>query len=306
MNDTATTLAVLDHYGLISGSVLTEATIRIYCPLHGESRPSFDVDLSTGWCRCWGCGFNGDVADVVAAIDHKDKLHAWLKVAQIKKGLDPEFLKLRLEFTDVRKDPEKDLQGSKAFFLSLDKPDWDLIETHYLYKRGISRGTIKDFDVRINPSSEHPIAIPIYQDQAFKGYVLRATDDRDDKYRFSKGLEKTKCVFGKSLSQDDPVGCGLVVEGVLDRMACYQYGQDAVSIQGWHVSEAQLDFLGGPLICALDNDSKGWEGYKRLRELSKWPVVRLPYPSWAKDPPEMGRYEFRAALRRAKRLLGMV
>lgn len=314
MNDLPTTLAVLEHYGLISGSVLTEATIRIYCPIHGESRPSFDVDLANGRCRCWGCGFGGDIADVVAALEHKDKLHAWLKVAQIKKGLDPEFLKIRLEFTDVRRDPEKELQASKDFFLSLDKQDWDSVTSHYLLDRGFSKRVLRKMDVRINPSSEHPIAIPIYQDGVFKGYVLRATDDREDKYKFSKGFEKTKCVFGKTLSQDAPVVCGLVVEGALDKAAADQVliespqdriGVTVQSIQGWHISEAQLSLLDGPLICGLDNDKKGWEGYERLRKLHKYPVVRLLYPSWAKDPADMGGYELRASLRHAKKLLGV-
>lgn len=306
MSDLPTTLAVLEHYGLISGSVLSEATIRVYCPIHGESKPSFDVDLVTGRCRCWGCQFSGDIADVVAAIDGRDKLAAWLKIARIKKGLDPEFLKMRLEFTDVRRDPEKELQGSKDFFFSLPRPHWNVIDSHYLFDRGFSKRVVKSFDVRINPSSEHPIAIPVYQDKLFKGYVLRATDDREDKYKFSKGFEKTKCVFGRTLSQYAPIPCGLVVEGVLDRMAAADYGAEAQSIQGWHVSDAQLDVLQAPLICALDNDKNGWEGYQRLKHLHKYPVVRFPFPSWAKDPADMGRYEFLASLRHSQKMLGVI
>lgn len=309
MNDLPTTLAVLEHYGLISGSVLAEATIRIYCPIHGESRPSFDVNLADGRFKCWGCGVSGDMADMIAAIEKSDKLHAWLKVARIRKGLDPEFLQLRLNFTDVRRDADKDLQGSKDFFLSLARPNWDHIGSHYLYDRGFTPKTLRHFDVRINPSSEYPIALPIYQDKTFKGYVLRSTDNREDKYHFSKGFQKTACVFGRTLSQLEPISCGLVVEGTLDRMAAWQYGAEdegvfTESIQGWHISDTQLAYLEAPLICALDNDKNGWEGYQRLRKMSKYPVVRFPFPSWAKDPADMGEWEFRASLRHAKRLLG--
>lgn len=39
------------------------------CPFHGEHTPSFTVNDAKGFAHCFGCGWHGDAADFVAAVD---------------------------------------------------------------------------------------------------------------------------------------------------------------------------------------------------------------------------------------------
>ncbi len=42
------------------------------CPIHSESEPSFHVLPDDGFCKCFGCGFGGDVFALVMAVERCD------------------------------------------------------------------------------------------------------------------------------------------------------------------------------------------------------------------------------------------
>src|SRR6185436_12661266 len=89
----------------------------------------------------------------------------------------------------------------------------------------------------------------------------------------------------------------LLSEGFLDRVRSWQNGYPhTVSSLNWAVSDTQLKKLepAKAVICGLDNDDAGENGYKILKEKLDRPIVRYPFPPWVKDLGEMNESEFKA------------
>jgi len=61
------------------------------CPFHGEKTPSFNVDDSRKFFKCFGCGQSGDVIDFVEKIEGISHLDA-VKRLKIEAGIEDSFL----------------------------------------------------------------------------------------------------------------------------------------------------------------------------------------------------------------------
>lgn len=51
------------------------------CPFHSERSPSFTVNDAKGFAHCFGCGWHGDVADFIVALDGIDLREAAARLA---------------------------------------------------------------------------------------------------------------------------------------------------------------------------------------------------------------------------------
>jgi DNA primase len=297
------TLGVLDHYGLLDEAQVKRIEVTILCPFHQENTPSCTVDLDKELWYCHGCGQGGTLLNFVSRLEGSNDLKALRVLSQIDAGTagigEIKGVKLALVRENAEVDSETARQQSKDYFLSLYKTPWQDIRYHYLLSRGFKPATLIHFDVRNNPSSDFPIAFPIRENGKFQGYMTRALDERPDKYRMSKGLRKSEVLDG-NITDGSIV---LLVEGKLDQMRAWQNGwPDTVTALNWALSDAQLEKLGRAkgVICGLDNDRAGEEGYARLSDAIKTiPVVRYSFPPWVKDHGEMLKPEFDVGMRKA-------
>lgn len=302
----ALTLSVLDHYGLFqdgNGQVLTDATIMILCPFHEEHTPSCSVSLEREYFFCFGCEEQGDLIRLIAKLEGITDLQALRRLVQIRRGIPKDARVMFSAAISSHSNP----QVSRTYFRALVKPDWEAMPRSYMRMRGFSPETLRRFDVRINDWAEYETIWPIRENGIFKGYQMRASDDRPVKYLFSRGLHKKEVVYG-----DLRLGSGrplVMVEGALDRWAVWQNAYKYVaSTLNWATSEVQAKKLaaGKPsmYIAAHDNDEPGEEGFALLkRQMRKLtpdiPVVRLTLPRWCHDPADTPPLEMLGALERA-------
>lgn len=313
----ARSLKVLEHYRLLDGAKLQEAQVAVICPFHEEDTPSCNVWLEQERFYCFGCDKSGDLADLVAKFEHVNKLGALLLISRIMKDLEAAYsgelgakIILAQQYADKPSlTTEEAIEQARGFFFSLARPSWQDISSHYLInERGFTTETLMRFDARINSSSEYPIIFPVYEGKAFKGYMTRALDSREDKYRMSRGMRKTEVVYGQ-VRPGHPV---ILTEGVFDCWKSYQNlrhlgrkGFGLASPLNWSVSDQQAAKLSAAsaVISAFDNDEAGGQGYTELKRRLSIPVVRMPFPSWIHDPAELEPREFQAALERAEKAL---
>jgi DNA primase len=275
-------LAILSHYNLVTNNYSYDLEIKIICPFHEETKPSCSVSLVTGVYYCFGCGKKGNIVDLVAQIEKVNKLKAMQIVTKLSNGGGKSFSANLIQANFKTADKKELLKRAELFFDSLPRPSWDVMKNHYLFNRGFNATTLKNANAKINQSSIYPIIIPLLEQDVFKGYVLRKTDDGEPKYLFSRGLDKHNSLIGK-INDDSPV---MVVEGTLDLLMAKQFGYENVcSLLGWSASDYHLEQLGKhrKIISALDNDSSGERGYKLLKKGLKNKVIKFKYPEYAKD-----------------------
>lgn len=304
----ARSLKVLEHYQLLQDAKLQEAQIKIICPFHQEEEPSCNVWLEAERFYCFGCNAQGDLADLVSKLDHVNRLSALLLISRIMRDLEEAYkgelgakIILAQQFADrPQVTTAEAIEQAKGFFFSLAKPPWDDISNHYLIdERGFTTTTLKRFDARINSSGDYPIIFPIWDAGTFKGYMTRTLDNREDKYRMSRGMRKTEILYGRVKRMT------VVTEGVFDAWKTWQNlraidrkGVGVVSPLNWASSDQQVQKLAGAevVISALDNDDAGRQGYELLKQKLDVPVVRYPLPSWIHDMAELEPREFQAGL----------
>jgi DNA primase len=242
------------------------------------------VSLKDGNFNCFGCSKSGNIYDLVAAIENVDSLHAAFIISKITKKYKGRGEIKILE--TYEKPSEELLEDAKCFFYSLPKTPWDTIQKNYMFKRGFKKRTLRQFDVRINPSSNYPTIIPLKEQGIFKGYVCRRADHEEPKYLYNDGFSKKNTLFG-----DLEKGLVMVVEGSLDRMKVHQHGfKNVAALLGWKCSEYQaelLDKYSKKILCATDNDEAGEKGYDYLKSIFKKKVIRFRFPNDIKDPDEM-------------------
>ena len=284
-------IAILSHYGLIPDVSTYDIEIKINCPFHEEIVPSCNVSLTNGIYHCFGCGQSGNIIDLISRIEKVNKIKAMIIATKISdntkiNNLSDDFISEKTIIDNVLF-----LERAKIFFYGLPVPSWDVIKEHYLVKRGFNSDILKKFDIRINQSSTYPIIIPLYEEEEFRGYILRRIDKEEPKYLFSRGFGKQNAVIGNLYRT--PI---LVVEGVLDLMKAIQYGfKNTCAILGWKASSYQLTKINeasNKIICALDNDASGKRGYTVLKNSLGEKVVRFYYPSKKKDICELTQEEF--------------
>lgn len=50
----------------LEGFVKRGTYAQAKCPFHPDNNPSFSVNTETGYARCFGCGWHGDIIDFVS------------------------------------------------------------------------------------------------------------------------------------------------------------------------------------------------------------------------------------------------
>lgn len=275
---------ILSHYFL--GQFVYQS-LKIPCLFHEEDHPSLYIDVRTGVFHCFGCGAKGDIIDLVAKIEGVNRLNALVIAHKIGGGNSAHAI-------PIEKQNRNWLYEAKVEFNSCIKPSWSQIKSHYILDRGFIPKVLKEFDVRLDPFSDYPLIIPLYENNKFRGYVRRRIDGNDNerKYLYNKGFRRNNCLIGRYRK-----GVILVTEGILDLMKAWQGGfRNVCCLLGWKPTKYQLEKLKhytDTIISALDNTPTGEEGTTLLSEYFK--VIRFPFPEYRKDLGEMSTYEMKYA-----------
>jgi len=176
-----------------------------------------------------------------------------------------------------------DLVADETVMPEVQFPFKDGYVPEWIFDRGFNKTTLKKWGCGID--GENSLIIPI-QDEISRlvGWVSRR-QYMTPKYLYSKGLKKSRVLFGQHLITDKtPFVC--ITEGTLDTMWLDQHGFPSVAILGASLSKAQealtLGLQTEELVLCLDNDEAGQIGFKKAMGcLSKSFVV-----SYVKLPKE--------------------
>lgn len=286
-------IGILDSYGLLDRkSTVNGEEIQIICPFHIENDPSLRVNALKGVFFCQGCGATGNLPKLIAKLEGINLLLAMRKL-------------LKLEFVPAQQEQEskttkEKLREAWEYFSSLAKPSWEAIKSHYLISRGFTAQILISADCRINQNSLYPIILPLREQEKFKGYICRRSDDEQEKrYMLNPGLEKRSILVGDLVR-----GPVLLTEGYLDYLKARQFGfRNVACTLGWRVSDTQvkkLERYATVIVEALDNDPRGRQGARELAKKTDLPLISLRYPDSVKDIGAMDRLTFIEALRRTK------
>ena len=227
---------------------LEKSEIQTLCPFHSDTRDSCSINVDKGVWICFrGCG-QGSLRGFVKRILNLSwkEVDAYLGNQEVELSLD--IFEDMMGDVDEDYMPEVDLEYNKNRV-----PNW-------IFERGFSPETLIDWECGID--SWNNLVIPIRDDQSrLVGSVSRRMN-MEPKYLYSKGLKKSKLLFGGYKIEKCPFVC--ITEGTLDAMWLEQNGYPAVALLGAHLSRIQQELLiqlpTDELVLCLDNDEAGQIG----------------------------------------------
>ena len=251
---------------------IDRAQIIIQCPFHDDRHDSCSINTDEGKWICFrGCG-QGSLRTFVQRVLGLDQ-------KAVDKYLEDKELFLDINMFDEVIPPNN---GSL--------PEVSFSDTHtlgrvptWIFDRDFTKTTLKRWDC--GTDNYNNLIIPVKdRDTRLVGWITRQFE-RDPKYLYSKGLQKSKVVFGEDKIKKSPFIC--ITEGSLDTLWLDQCGYSSVSILGSMLSSSQQEALiklpTDELVLCLDNDEAGQLGTDRAMAcISKSFVV-----SYVKLPKEV-------------------
>ena len=293
------------------------------CPIcgHGKGGDGLTLNPKSGKysLKCFGCGYSGDIIDLVGKAEGLDSFTDQIKRACFYLGIDTEERELSSRVAQNK--PKNERSTNKGMDIHTDtytqtdtQPPKDyssyyrecnnrLDKLDYLSSRGISTETANrlglGYDLVCNPYREtHPdstlrwraLIIPVSKSR----YVIRNTDPQaTGKKRYSNVGDSTPYRAREALTEAQlPI---YVVEGELDAISILEVGGEALGLGGTpHDNQLVKIIEGGirptqPLVLALDNDKAGRETSEKLaKELDRLQVKYYIYNPFggAKDANE--------------------
>ncbi len=260
----------LERYDLILPDSLCGKNLKVRCFFHDENTASLHFNLTKDSFYCFSCGASGNLVDAIQKIENTNRINA-LRIYSELEDLDylPDII------ATEKVDPQEVKRTEKVAFNSiknLPEPSTKILE--YMQSRGFYQSTLDKFHIREFVGDNYPVVIPIYQQGAFKGICKRAIKDMHPKYNYNTGFRISKAL---GLYINKPFLPIFLCEGIMDAMSGYEIGYPNVCCQfGWKTSEEQLQLLPEcDIICALDSDKVGEEGYRNLKEKFDGRVYRF-------------------------------
>jgi len=244
----------------------------IKCPFHDDAHASCSINVDKGMWICFrGCG-QGSLRSFIQRFLGFDN-------SALSKYLDEREFSFDINMFDEELPPETDnLPEVESPFKHGYVPEW-------IFDRGFNKKVLKQWDCGID--SDNNLVIPIKdRESRLVGWVTRQYD-REPKYLYSKGLKKSKVLFGEF--NIEPCSFVCITEGTLDTMWLAQHGYNSVAILGAIMSnsqqEAVLKLPTDELVLCLDNDDAGRIGTDRIMScISKRFVVSyIQLPNGYKD-----------------------
>lgn len=276
---------LINAFGLRNASVRgTELVCS--CPFtenhkHGDSRPSFGIDLKHGLCHCFSCGYNGNVLSLASdllgmpRLEAQQKFYGDISVNEITRMIYGE--------SSERKEQTP---------LELDVSKWCPKDHPYWHERGFVSETIGEWMLGYDEVAMR-VVVPIFFGGELVGWTKRAIDDyTKPKWEHSPGFKKSNILFGADRVAGDSL---ILVEAPLSVIMLWQYGiKNAVATFGADLSDEQaliLRKISNRVLVYYDPDPAGVAGARRvISKLSNFQDVYIVQPT-RDDPAAMSREE---------------
>lgn len=261
------------------------------CPLHNEKTPSFKIPSNNDvFGKCFGCGYSGDVFDLVIKMNHCSFYEA------------VEFIAAHYNF-HVEKDGTPPIPP---------QPRLEKIEPKYIKwfeDRGISNNTLlrfgitQSFEWMPNAQKEIPvICFNYFRNEQLVNIKYRGAQ-RDFKLNKSSEL-----IFYNIDAIKDEDTC-IIVEGEVDALSMYEAGvYNVISVPNGTTPKGnqRLSYLDNcyeyfvdkkKIILATDQDKVGKLLKEELiRRLGKNRCYEVDYPEGCKDANDVLKFHGKAAL----------
>jgi|15BtaG_2_1085339.scaffolds.fasta_scaffold01029_6 DNA primase len=164
----------------------------------------------------------------------------------------------------------------------------------WIFDRAFNKRTLKKWNCGV--TGQNGLVIPVNdRDSRTVGWITRQ-EKRIPKYLYSKGLKKSKVLFGQPLIPENTSALH-ITEGPLDAMWLDQLGFSAVSLLGMSMSKTQRDLIltlpVKEVILCLDNDQAGKIGRDKALDLlyGKITLSYIKLPKEYKDVQDVRSYD---------------
>lgn len=239
---------------------ITNVRRNFPCPVCGQGykTPCAAYDSRTDRVKCFSCGWNGDVIDLVSACEN-------VSTAEAAKLISERYgngLPNKAQATIAIK--EKEEQSEQDFSEYIEHCSQSAEAVTFFNGRGLSAETVKRFNLGFDETRNEAI-IPYGKDW----YIARRNYDTDGgKYHIPKGSSRPYPYNAKRLIERTEEPC-FVVEGEINTLSLEEIGFHACGIgsgTGWR---GFISFIGKcspqrPLIIMLDNDPAGLQAQQEL------------------------------------------
>ena len=261
---------VLLDVGIAPSTYKEEFSIK--CPFHEDKIDSCSINIEKGVWICFaGCG-SGNLKGFLQKYLNYSRLQIDNLLHEQEADFDINLFD-KFMVDDDEKLPETDF----PFMCDL-VPKW-------IVERGFNRYTLEKWGCAINTYND--LIIPVKDnDKRLVGWISRRLN-ANPKYMYSKGLKKSKLLFGACHLDIHPFIC--ITEGSLDTMWLDHHGFGSVALLGSSMSKKQKEMLYNistqEFVICLDNDTTGLRAMNKIfKELSTSFIVSyITLPTGIKD-----------------------
>ena len=287
----------VSHIDKLNSVEYTQNNARVTCPIHSdghEKTPSCDILLEdrvkcgvlipAGTVHCFGCGWRASFVTFVANclnISYRDATEWILNISTY------DYVEEERKIVDIDS-VEKEVNNYDTLpVVTLDElKSYDYIHP-YMFKRRLTDEIINKFDVGYDPKTQ-ALTFPVWVD----GKCLFVARRKVNYKRFDMPEIYPKPIYGLDYLTTNEVN---VCESVLNALTCYVYGKEAVALFGTG-SDYQISLLNKlpqrEIILALDNDTAGRAGTKRLIKQLHGKIITYMKVPEGKDINDLEQHEF--------------
>lgn len=228
--------------------------MRCLHPSHNDTGPSFHYRLSNHKFKCYGCGFRGDVIDIVMVVKNIKFRRAvgWLKEFA---GWSATATTIQLQSIMERREKLKngvdnvsdDVVIIPAYFQTDFSIAGDDVKS-YLRKRGWSENLLSDHNIGYCEHGffRNRIIFPVHGlDDNLTTFAARAVWDVDESVGEMRYLYPLKSQLSKSiwLINNQIEGDPIFVEGAPDALRLREYGYNAYACLGNQLGDIKLELI---------------------------------------------------------------
>lgn len=191
------------------------------CPIHGENTPSFTVNDAKGFAHCFGCGWHGDAADFVSAVEGVGLREA---VARLGSG---EAMPLSRPIPAARRDDPDTIEAARKIWTSAG-PISGTAGATYLFNRGITMAlpdSLRFARLKHPAGGIHPavVALVVTPDRRIAGVQrIFVAEDGAGKAKVPNPKMSLGRVAGNAIRLGPPASEVIVVEGLEDALSVQQ------------------------------------------------------------------------------------
>lgn len=257
-----------------------DTQISILCPFHEDTTESCSINIDKGVWICFaGCG-QGHLKNFIATYK------GW-STQQVRDYLDTYKSTYKDDLFDFTlQDEDKQLSEVQIPYKLGSVPAW-------IFNRGFNKSSMKKWGCGV--TGRNGLVLPMFdKDERTVGWAIRQ-EKIIPKYLYSKGLQKSKILFGHHLITPSETLC--VTEGPLDTMWLNQLGFKSVAILGAIMSRKQQELLLTlpikEIILCLDNDKAGIIGRDKALDMLRGKIALsyIKIPNEYKDVQDIRSYD---------------